>query len=142
VKISAGNVYNGEVLTVNHGAVNDEVEIMLNGGNARLTSIITNKSVRQLGLETGKKVVAVFNPTCVVLLKDACGVKFSARNQLGGTVTSVKEGVVNAQVFVRLDCGESLSAMVAIDMLKGLELEAGARVTAIIKASHIILGAR
>jgi molybdate transport system regulatory protein len=140
VKISAGNVYNGEVLTVNHGAVNDEVEIMLNGSSARLTSIITNKSVRQLGLETGKKVAAVFNPTSVVLLKDACGVKFSARNQLDGTVTSVKEGVVNAQVFVRLDCGESLSAMVAIDTLKGLELEAGARVTALIKASHVFLG--
>lgn len=141
MKISDSNVYNGEVLTVNHGAVNDEVEVMLDGASARLVSIITNRSVKGLGLAPGKKVAALFTQTSVILMTDAEGVRFSARNQLDGTITSIKEGVVNAQVSVRLDCGESLRAMIAIDSLKNLELEAGTRVTALIKASNVILGA-
>jgi molybdate transport system regulatory protein len=141
LKISDSNVYNGEVLTVNHGAVNDEVEVMLDGASARLVSIITNRSVKGLGLAPGKKVAALFTQTSVILMTDAEGVRFSARNQLDGTITSIKEGVVNAQVSVRLDCGESLRAMIAIDSLKNLELEAGTRVTALIKASNVILGA-
>ncbi|MDR0615409.1 MAG: TOBE domain-containing protein [Synergistaceae bacterium] len=142
MKISEDNVYSGAVLTVTHGAVNDEVEIVLDGSAARITSVITNKSVKTLGLAPGKKVLAIFTPSNVVLLKDAEGTRFSARNQLEGTVTSVKDGAVNAQVQVRLDCGETLTAMTAIDSLKKLGLEAGARVTALIKASSIILGIR
>jgi molybdate transport system regulatory protein len=142
LKISEGNVYNGAVLTVTHGAVNDEVEVVLDGSATIITSIVTNKSVKTLGLEPGKKVVAIFTPSNVLLLKDSEGVRFSARNQLEGTVTSIKDGAVNAQVQARLDCGETLTAMIAIDSLKKLGLEAGDRITALIKASTVILGTR
>jgi molybdate transport system regulatory protein len=142
LKISEDNAYNGAVLTITHGAVNDEVEVVLDGSPTRITSIVTNKSVRALGLEPGKKVVAIFTPSNVLLLKDAGGVRFSARNQLEGTVTSIKDGVVNAQVQARLDCGETITAMIAIDSLKKLGIEAGARITALIKASAVILGTR
>ncbi|MDR1515076.1 MAG: TOBE domain-containing protein [Synergistaceae bacterium] len=142
MKISDSNIYNGEVLTINHGAVNDEVEVVLDGGSVRLVSIITNRSAKGLGLTPGRKVAAIFTQTSVILLTDAEGVRFSARNQLDGTITSIREGAVNAQVLVRLDCGESLAAMIAIDSLRNLKLEAGTRVTSLIKASNVILGTR
>jgi molybdate transport system regulatory protein len=142
LKISDSNIYNGEVLTINHGAVNDEVEVVLDGGSVRLVSIITNRSAKGLGLTPGRKVAAIFTQTSVILLTDAEGVRFSARNQLDGTITSIREGAVNAQVLVRLDCGESLAAMIAIDSLRNLKLEAGTRVTSLIKASNVILGTR
>jgi len=140
LKISTSNVYGGAVLSVSHGVVNDQVEIVLDNRSARLTSVITSASSKKLGLEPGKKVFAVFNATSVLIIADSEGVKFSARNQLDGTVASVKEGTVNAEVWVRLDCGESLAAIIAMDILKDLDIKAGSRVTALIKASHILLG--
>ena len=142
MKISESNVYSAEVLAVHHGAVNYEVEVVLDGGSERLTSIITNKSVKLLGIAQGKKVTVLFTQASVILITDSDGVRFSARNQLTGTVTSIKEGVVNARVSVRLDCGESVTAMISIDSLKSLGLEAGMRATALIKASNVILGMR
>jgi molybdate transport system regulatory protein len=142
LKISASNVYEGAILNVHHGSVNDDIEIMLDSGGTRLTSVITSISSKSLGLEPGKKVLAFFMASWVALMTDAEGVKLSARNQLKGTVASIKEGVVYAEVWVRLDCGESLTAMITTDSLKDMAIEAGSRITAIIKSSSIMIGAR
>ncbi|MDR3255509.1 MAG: TOBE domain-containing protein [Synergistaceae bacterium] len=142
MKASARNVYEGTVLTVQKGAVNDEIEIVLDGGNTRITSVITSKSSKTLGLESGKRVFSMFKAPWVILLTDSEGVRFSARNQLVGTIVSVKEGTVNAEVRVRLDGGEGLTAIVTLDSVKSMGLEAGNRVTALVKASNVILGVR
>lgn len=141
MKTSARNHFDGVVLNVHHGAVNDEVEIVLDGSDTRLTSVITSVSAKALGLEPGKKVVALIKAPWVILMTDTEGVRFSARNQLQGTVVSVRDGAVNSEVRVRLDGGESLTAIVTEDSAKNLGLEAGVRVTALIKASHIVIGA-
>ncbi len=58
MKISARNVLKGKVKNVKHGAVNAEVTIELSGG-IEVVSIITEASVSNLGLNTGKDVYAV-----------------------------------------------------------------------------------
>lgn len=140
MQTSARNTFSGTVLSVHHGAVNDEIEIMLEGSGARITSVITSASAKNLGLETGKKVVALVKASWVILLTDAGGVRFSARNQLAGTVLSVEEGAVNTEVRVRLEGGETLTAIITAESAKTLGLEAGSNVTALIKASHVIVG--
>lgn len=142
MKTSARNHFEGAVLAVHHGAVNDEVEVILDGSNTRLTAVITSLSAKTLGLEPGKKVVALIKASWVILLTDTDGVKFSARNQLSGTVVSVEKGAVNSEVRVRLDGGEALTAIITMESAKNLGLEAGSKVIALVKASHIILGAR
>ena len=140
MKTSARNTFNGTVLNVHHGAVNDEIEIMLEGSGARITSVITSTSTKNLGLEAGKKVIALIKASWVILLTDTEGVRFSARNQLTGTVTSVEKGAVNSEIRVRLEGGEALTAIITEESTKNLGLEAGSKVTALIKASHVILG--
>lgn len=140
MKTSARNEFRGAVLQVNHGAVNDEIVIVLDGSNARLVSTITSTSSKSLGLEPGKTVLAVFKAPWVILTNEQSGVRFSARNQLPGTVVAVTAGAVNAEARVRLDGGEVLTAIVTMESVKGLELEAGKRVVAMIKASHVIIG--
>ena len=140
MKTSARNTFHGTVLNVHHGAVNDEIEIMLEGSGARITSVITSTSTKNLGLEAGKKVIALVKASWVILLTDTEGVKFSARNQLTGTVTSVEKGAVNSEIRVRLESGEALTAIITEESTKSLGLEAGSKVTALIKASHVILG--
>lgn len=141
MKTSARNSFNGAVLNVHHGAVNDEVEIVLDNSSTRITAVVTSASAKTLGLAPGKKVAAIFKAPWVILMTDTKGVKFSARNQFEGAVVSVKQGAVNSEVRVRLDGGEMVTAIVTEDSAKELALEPGKKVTALIKASHVIVGA-
>jgi molybdate transport system regulatory protein len=65
----------------------------------------------------------------------------SARNALYGTVTSVREGAVNAEVSVELACGDTLHAIVTMESLRDMGLAAGMSAWALIKASWVILAA-
>jgi molybdopterin-binding protein len=67
-------------------------------------------------------------------------VKLSARNQLSGTVTSVNEGAAIANVAVDV-AGQRLVASITVEAVKELGLSEGSQVTAIIKASDVILAA-
>jgi molybdate transport system regulatory protein len=66
--------------------------------------------------------------------------KLSARNVLSGTVTSVKKGVVNAEVTLNVKGGPSISAIITNTSVENLALKEGVEAFAIIKASSIIVG--
>jgi molybdate transport system regulatory protein len=66
-------------------------------------------------------------------------VRLSARNQLKGTVTAVKEGAVEAQVTLDVG-GQQITAVVTMDAVRDLGLSQGSQAVAIIKADHVILG--
>ena len=66
--------------------------------------------------------------------------KLSARNTLRGTVSAIKKGAVAAQVKIDLGSGNSITSTVTVDAVEELGLEVGKPVTAIIKASEVILG--
>ena len=65
--------------------------------------------------------------------------KLSARNQLPATVTKITEGPATANV--ELDCnGIRLVASITVEAAHELGLAEGKEVTAIVKASDVILG--
>jgi molybdopterin-binding protein len=64
--------------------------------------------------------------------------KLSARNQLAGTVKSVNEGAAIANVEVDVG-GQRLVASITVEAVRELGLREGAQVTAIVKASDVIL---
>ncbi len=63
----------------------------------------------------------------------------SARNQLSGTVTSVSIGAVMAEVVVDMN-GAQVVAAITKDSAERLGLESGKAVTAIIKATDVMIG--
>ena len=63
----------------------------------------------------------------------------SARNQLQGTITSVKEGAVNGIVKMEIAGGNHISATISMDSIKELELTAGKKATAVIKATSVMM---
>lgn len=65
--------------------------------------------------------------------------EISARNQLKGVVTELKRGAVNAEVIIDVG-GQSIASTITVASLDRLGLKAGDRVTAIIKASDVIIG--
>ena len=66
MKLSARNILKGKVVKITKGAVNSEVIIELPGGT-QLVSIITNTSVENLGLKTGKDAYAVIKASSIMV---------------------------------------------------------------------------
>jgi molybdopterin-binding protein len=64
--------------------------------------------------------------------------KLSARNQLSGTVQSINEGAAIANVVVDVG-GQRLVASITVEAVQELGLSEGSQVTAIIKASDVIV---
>ncbi len=69
MKLSARNILKGKVVKVTKGAVNSEVIIELPGGE-KLVSIITNTSVKSLGLVRGKEAYAVIKASNIMVAVD------------------------------------------------------------------------
>lgn len=109
--VSARNQLTGTVSTVAMGAVNDEVELTLAGG-AKLVAIVTHSSQQALGLAKGKEAIALIKAPWVTLATEDCGLKFSARNQFAGSVSTITEGAVNATVHIKTDAGFEIVAVV------------------------------
>jgi molybdopterin-binding protein len=65
-------------------------------------------------------------------------VKLSARNQLSGTVQSINRGAAIANVVLDVS-GQRLVASITVEAVQELDLSEGRQVTAIIKASDVIL---
>ena len=66
MKLSARNVLNGRVKSIQHGAVNTEVIVEIPGG-VEMVSIITKTSAQNLGLKEGKEVYAIVKASNVML---------------------------------------------------------------------------
>jgi molybdate transport system regulatory protein len=141
MKISARNVFEGQVSALVPGAVNTEVHLTLPGG-VELVAVVTQASVRELGLAVGTQAVAVIKAPWVVIDAGAGELRFSARNQLAGTVQSVRPGAINAEVAIALPGGTLVHAIVTQEAVAELGLAPGVPARALIKASHIILGVR
>jgi molybdate transport system regulatory protein len=62
----------------------------------------------------------------------------SARNQLAGTVESVKSGAVRAEIEVNIDAGPIIAA-ITDSSRERLDLKPGDQVTVIIKATEVMI---
>lgn len=139
LKTSARNHLSGMVVAVHRGAVNDTIELDMQGGQ-RIVASITCESTRHLGLAPGRAAIALIKASSVLLALPDPAMKLSARNQLAGTVTAVQRGAVNAEASIGLAGGGVIVAIVTQGSVDALGLTEGQAVLALIKASNIILG--
>ncbi len=65
--------------------------------------------------------------------------KISARNQLPGTVKSVTDGAVMAEVVVEVDGGHEIVSAITVESAHRLGLAPGKRVTAVIKSTEVMI---
>lgn len=139
MKVSARNVFKGTVSQVQDGAVNAEVVLTLTGGE-QLVAVVTMASLKSLDIAVGKEAVALIKAPWVMLMTESSDIRLSARNCLSGTVTRVSDGAVNSEVVIRLPGGTEIFSIVTREAVAELGLAPGVSATAVIKASHIILG--
>ncbi len=139
MKVSARNVFTGKITSLVDGAVNAEVELTT-AGKDKLVAIVTEGSVKSLGLAVGKEAVAYVKAPWVMLLTGPQNVRFSARNQLSGKVSALVKGAINSEVGIQLPGGTVVYSVVTNEAVSELGLAVGVPATALIKASHVILG--
>jgi molybdate transport system regulatory protein len=135
MKTSARNQLYGKVASIRRGAVNDEVSLTLPGGQI-IVSVLTHESTETLGLTEGAAAFALVKASWVMLVvkEDGAPLRLSARNQLRGTVHSVKRGAVNAEVSMTLDGGTVITAVVTNESVDALGLADGTAAIAAFKA--------
>ncbi|HEU4846095.1 MAG TPA: TOBE domain-containing protein [Burkholderiaceae bacterium] len=139
MQTSARNQFSGTVTALQKGAVNDEVVLEIMGGQ-HIVATITRDSCDSLGLQVGVAAFALVKASSVIVVTDAAGARFSARNQLAGTVARLQPGAVNTEVSITLPGGGTIAAIITRDSAEQLGLAVGAPATAIFKASSVILG--
>lgn len=139
MNVSARNIFPGTISAVVNCSINTELELTLVDGD-KLVAIVTESSVKSLGLVVGKAATALIKAPWVILLAGEGKQKLSARNQLCGKVQSLIKGAVNTEVALELSGGTLLYAVITNDAVKELQLSVGTPATALIKASHVIIG--
>ncbi len=138
MKVSARNVWAGTVSRIEKGAVNSVVEVDLKGGDT-VVAVITDNSVIRLGLEPGVEVLAMVKAPSVMLGRYVSREQVSARNVLAGKVARIVPGVVNDEVIIDLPGGSTVTAINTCESVRRLGLAEGVEVTAIFKASSVLL---
>jgi len=139
MNVSARNAFKGKITSLTDGAVNAEVELTTVGGD-KIVTILTEGSVKSLGLAVGKEAIAYVKAPWVIVLTGVADVRFSARNQFTGKVKILNKGAVNSEVGIELPGGTVVYSIVTNESAHDLALKVGVDATALIKASHVVLG--
>jgi molybdate transport system regulatory protein len=138
MKTSARNQFAGPIATLKEGVVDTEVSVQL-GPNLVLTAIVTRESAENLGLAVGRDVLAFVKASSILLMVGE-DTPISARNRFTGTVASIHEGPVNAEVTLAIPGGHHvITAVVTEKSVKRLGLEVRQIITAVFKASSVFL---
>ncbi len=139
MKVSARNVFSGTIEKITKGAVNAEVILLISGGT-RITSNITNGAVDNLSLKEGLNAYAIIKSSSIIIGTDLDGSKISARNIMTGKISKIIEGPVSSEIDVAVTGGNVISATITHGSSEKLALKEGERVSAIFKASSVIIG--
>jgi molybdopterin-binding protein len=66
--------------------------------------------------------------------------KISARNQIPGTVKSIRRGPVSTEVMITIAGGNEIVSSITTLSAESLKLREGSKVYAIVKASEVMVG--
>ena len=138
MQTSARNQFYATVASVQRGSVNDEINLTMAGGQ-QLVAIVTHDSTQALGLAPGAATIALVKASSVMLVREPGAARFSARNQLAGSISRIVPGAVNTEVSLALPGGVTVVAVITNDSCAEMGLAPGVDATAMFKAPDIIL---
>lgn len=137
-RTSARNAFFGRVAQVKRGDIQSVVVVESLGGHA-VSSVITNESIKNLGVTEGSFVTAEIKAPWVVL--EACEEmpKATATNRFLGTVDLVRTGELTSEVIVTLSDATRLCALITTQSVRELDLSQGQHIWAMFNAFAVVL---
>jgi len=132
--ISTRNRFRGRILDIKKGGVTAELPLDVGGGR-RITAVVARTAAEEMGLEVGADVIACVREGDLLLAKAGA---LSARNQLAGTVTSLRPGTVTTELTIDTGGGE-IFALLARSVAEDMKLGVGDRVTALVRERDFLV---
>ncbi|SDB49393.1 molybdate transport system regulatory protein [Desulfonatronum thiosulfatophilum] len=137
-RTSARNFFFGKISEIIQGDIQSEV-ILLTLGGLRISSIITNGSLKRMRLAVGTFVTAEIKAPWVFIAATEEAAANSAENRLRGTIMEVNAGRVNAEVLLRLEDGTEICSVITADSCRRLGLRVNGPAWALFGAYSVIL---
>ena len=137
-KTSARNAFFGKIDKIQRGDIQATIEILSVGGY-RISSVITNHSLVQLGLRRGALVMAEVKAPSVMLYKGEEEPKSTAENIFRGTVHQILKGAVTTEIVVRIPDGTELCSIVTSESGRRMDLKENDLVWAIFSSFSVVL---
>lgn len=134
---SARNAFFGKVAELSNCDIQSELLINTVGGQ-RIVAVVTNESVRRMGLAPGRLVTAEIKAPWITLVKGTLP-EVSSANRLQGTVTAIRRGLINCEVTVKLSDGTEMCTISSTTSLERMGLAEGDQAWTLFDSTAVIL---
>jgi molybdate transport system regulatory protein len=138
MKTSARNVFRCAVTEVRIAPVNVEVVLKVSDEHS-IIAVITNASMKDLGIEVGRQAVALVKSSFVMLAPADNPPRLSTPNRIVGTVAERIDGGVSSEIVLDLGAGKTLVSVITKASADEFPIRAGDRLCAFFSPSHVIL---
>jgi molybdate transport system regulatory protein len=138
IKTSAPNLIFGVVTQLKPGLVSTEVMVKLKGGEM-LCASLSHAEAEAMVLQTGSEVLTLINSSDIILNTGPDRYNFSARNRLLGIVDQVHTSDIAAEIVIRLQGGDSFTALITRQSVQSMALKPGMQCRAIFKSNAVLL---
>jgi len=137
-KTSARNSFFGKISSIEHGDIQSIVKVLTVSSNV-VTSVITEDSLRRIGLQQGMLITAEIKAPCIQLSNEMNCPACSAENIFQGRVERVANNQITAEVVVVLPDKTELCAIITEAMFRQLDIKRGDLLWAFFDAFSVIL---
>jgi molybdate transport system regulatory protein len=121
-KTSARNTFFGKIGTIREGDIQSQVELVTVGGDVLIT-VITNTSLKRLGLKPGALLTAEVKAPWVIVQKSQSEPSCTAENLFQGKVAQILRGKLTTELIVRIQDGTELCSVVTEESRRKLDVK-------------------
>ncbi|WP_033916454.1 TOBE domain-containing protein [Campylobacter sputorum] len=139
MQIGARNQIQAKITDIKTGSINSLITGKTSC-NKIFKATVTAESEKNLDLKIEKEAYFIFKAINVILSKDN-SLKFSAANQIIGKVKDIELGSVMSKIIIDSN-GLEISSVITKKSTQSLNLKQGDTVTAMIKATNIVVGVK
>lgn len=132
--ISTRNRFPGRILDIKKGGVTAELSLDI-GGGGRIIAVVARTAAEEMGLDVGASLVACVREGDLLLAKAGA---LSVRNQLAGTIASLRPGTVTTELTIDTAEGE-IFALLARSVAEEMRLGVGDRVAAVVRERDFLV---
>ena len=137
-KTSARNTFFGKISTILEGDIQSQVELVTVGGDI-VTTVITNNSLKRLGIKVGSLITAEVKAPWVILQKAKTKPLCTAENMFHGQVTQILRGKLTTEFTVRIQDGTDLCSLVTEESRRKLGIKEKDDVWVVFNSFAVIL---
>ncbi|MEW6530927.1 MAG: TOBE domain-containing protein [Thermodesulfobacteriota bacterium] len=121
-KTSARNTFFGKIGHIRKGDIQSRVDVVTVGGDV-VSTVITNNSLKRMGLKKGSLVTAEVKAPWLIVEKSPVAPVCTAENIFHGIVTQVVRGKLTTEFVVRIPDGTELCSVVTEESRRKLNIQ-------------------